>query len=94
MVGFSLLLAAVLMEVVRAQVDEMGSLPQGAVPITPELKCVSGFCLPRGYKKLETPITEGKYRQGLSKLPKSGGRGKSTFYLNLAKKWGTPGLHP
>ena len=64
MVGFSLLLAAVLMEVVRAQVDEMGSLPQGAVPITPELKCVSGFCLPRGYKKLETPITEGKYRKG------------------------------
>ena len=63
MVGFSLLLAAVLMEVVRAQVDEMGSLPQGAVPITPELKCVSGFCLPRGYKKLETPITEGKYRK-------------------------------
>ena len=63
MVGFSLLLAAVLMEqVVRAQVDEM-PLPQGAVPITPELKCVSGFCLPRGYKKLETPITEGKYRK-------------------------------
>ena len=60
MVGFSLLLAAVLMEVVRAQVDEM-PLPQGAVPITPELKCVSGFCLPRGYKKLETPITEGNY---------------------------------
>ena len=61
MVGFSLLLA--IMEVVRAQVDEM-PLPLGrAVPITPELKCVSGFCLPRGYKKLETPITEGKYRK-------------------------------
>ena len=29
----------------------------------PDLKCVSGFCLPRGYKKLETPITEGKYRK-------------------------------
>ncbi len=32
-------------------------------PMAPELKCVSGFCLPRGYKKLETPITEGKYRK-------------------------------
>ena len=64
MVGFSLLLAAVLMEVVRAQVDDLGAgLPPGSVPITPELKCVSGFCLPRGYKKLETPITEGKYRK-------------------------------
>ena len=66
MVRFSLLLAfttavAVLMEVVRAQVDDLGALPPGSAPITPELKCVSGFCLPRGYKKLETPITEGKY---------------------------------
>lgn len=28
-----------------------------AVPpqLQDELKCVSGFCLPRGYKKLETP---------------------------------------
>ena len=34
-----------------------------SVPMAPELKCVSGFCLPRGYKKLETPITEGKYRK-------------------------------
>ena len=28
-----------------------------------EMKCVSGFCLPRGYKKLETPM-DGKF-QGL-----------------------------
>lgn len=27
--------------------------------IEDNLKCVSGFCLPNRYKKLETPITEG-----------------------------------
>ena len=30
-------------------------------PVVDELKCVSGFCLPRGYKKLETP-DEGLYK--------------------------------
>ena len=29
--------------------------PKGQKP-EEEMKCVSGFCLPRGYKKLETPM--------------------------------------
>lgn len=54
-VGLSLQLAIMAM-MVKAQMDEP-PVPPGA-----DLKCVSGFCLPRGYKKLETPITEGKHR--------------------------------
>ena len=33
---------------------------QNPIPkLEDSLKCVSGFCLPNRYKKLETPITEG-----------------------------------
>ena len=42
---------------VKAQlVDQHPAMPAAL----DELKCVSGFCLPRGYKKLETP-DEGLY---------------------------------
>ena len=54
-ISFLLLTAITEQDVVKAQ---MGELPP--VPPAEDIKCVSGFCLPRGYKKLETP-TDGRH---------------------------------
>ena len=53
--GFQILLGGFYANV-NAQLVDQAVVP----PVLDELKCVSGFCLPRGYKKLETP-DEGLY---------------------------------
>jgi hypothetical protein len=42
-----------------------GQIQSSVPPPTEAQQCVSGFCLRNGYKKLETPITEGTYMENL-----------------------------
>ena len=54
----------IIQSVAEAYVDmpgnqQYGPMNDGMMPAM-DLRCVSGYCLPTGYKKLETPYPDGE----------------------------------